>query len=765
MASIQKRVIPLRSMIVVAVCIAAWGILLGRLFYLQILSYDRYKVSTIDNISRETTVTAQRGIIYDRNMVQLATNATVWRVFISPKDIDAIEDSDDGSVSKEGVKQLIATGLSQILNVPYTTVLEKITYTNRADVTIQKNVEKETADILTAFIEENGLDNYVYTEATSKRYYPYGSVASHVIGIMGTDGGLLGLEYQYNTELTGTVGRYVTAKNASGVRMPFKYDTYIEATNGYNIISTIDLTTQHLLEEQLRKTYYDSQANNRVTGIVMDVNSFAVLAMATYPDFDLNNPYELDPDSQYKLDNSGYYSGTEEYRNLYYDLLYTMWRNKAVSEVYEPGSTFKIITTSMALEEKLVTIDEEFTCDGTYYVEGYNAPIHCHRLPPGHGTAPFKWMLQQSCNPTLMAVAGRVGRNKFYEYYQAYGYTDKTGIDLPGEAKGIYHSLNAFNQVELAVYSFGQTFKTTPLQQLTAICTVANGGKMGTPHMVSALTDDEGNVIRSYDTQIKRQVVSEEVCDIIAQVLEEGVSGDGGAKNAYVSGYKVAAKTGTSEVRDILDENGQSYLRVGSCVAFAPSDDPQIAVLIVVDQPQCASVYGSVVAAPYIADLLNEVLPYYGVERHYTAEEEAKRSVSIINYVGWPLADATANIKAWGINCKVVGEVVGDGSDIVTFQMPSAGNLVSKVNGRIVLYTGNAAVDDYEIVPNVIGMTATNASRTLLRRGFNILLEGAQNYDVGTGAVVVSQEPSEGESALYGSVVTVVLRYLDGTAN
>ncbi len=764
MASIRKRVIPLRSLIIVAVCIAAWGILLGRLFYLQILSYDRYKVSSIDNISRETSVSAQRGIIYDRNMVQLATNSTVWRAFISPRDIENIEETDDGRVSKEGIRQLVASGLSQILDVSYPDILEKLTYVNRADVTIKKDLDEETSNMLQAFIDENNLGNYVHIDSYFKRYYPYGKAASHVIGIVGTDGGLLGLEYQYDTELTGTVGRYVTAKNARGKRIPFKYDSYIEATNGYNVISTIDLTTQSLLEEQLEKTYYDSQANNRVTGIVMDVNSFAVLAMATYPDFDLNDPYQLDADSQYKLDTSGYISGSDEYRKYYNDLLYTMWRNKAVSEVYEPGSTFKIITTSMALEEKLVTIDEEFTCTGSYFVEGYNAPIHCHRLG-GHGTASFAWMLQQSCNPTLMTVAGRIGRTKFYEYYQAYGYTDRTGIDLPGEAKGIFHALSAFNQVELAVYSFGQTFKTTPLQQLTAICTVANGGRMGTPHLVSALTDDEGNVIRSFDTQIKRQVVSEEVCDIIAQVLEEGVSGDGGAKNAYVSGYKVAAKTGTSEVRDILDENGESYLRVGSCVAFAPADDPQIAVLIMVDQPQISNMYGSIVAAPYIADFLDDALPYYGVERHYTAEEEAKRSVSVINYVGWPLADATANIKAWGINCKVVGEVLGDGSDIVTFQMPSAGNYVSKVNGRIVLYTGNAAVDDYEVVPNVIGMTATNASRTLLRRGFNIQLEGAQNYDVGTGAVVVSQDPVEGESALYGSIVTVVLRYLDGTAN
>ena len=753
MASDTNRKIPIRSLVLIIMCMVLWAVLVGRLFYLQIISHERYKVGAIDNIQRETAVSAQRGIIYDRNGVQLATNMTVWRIFVSPRDV---KDASQG--------EIIAYGLSDILGVDINTIYEKLSYTSRADMTIKKNVEEEEANLVLEFIEQNGLHSQVHLEATTKRYYPYGKLASHVIGFMGTDGGLLGLEYQYNTELTGTVGRYITAKNASGERMPFKYDSYIEAENGANLMTTIDLTTQSLLEEQLEKTYHESMAANRVTGIVMDVNTGGVLAMATYPDFDLNSPYVLDEDSQVKLDTSGFVNGTNDYTNYYYELLYTMWRNKAVSEVYEPGSTSKVITTAMALEEDLVELDEKFDCTGAHYVEGYGKAIHCHRVY-GHGKGiTFQYGLQQSCNPVLMTIAARIGRDKFYDYYMAFGYTEKTGIDLPGEASPIFHNFNSFNQVELAVYSFGQTYKVSPIQQITAISAVANGGKLVTPHLVSALTDDEGNVIKSYDAEIKRQVVSEEVCKTLAAVLEDGVSGDGGAKNAYVAGYKVAAKTGTSEIRDILDENGESYLRIGSTVAYAPADDPQIAALIVVDQPMCENVYGSVVAAPYISDLLDEVLPNFGIERQYTAEEAARQNVTLLNYVGWPLQDAMANITAWGIKYKIVGELTGDG-DVVTFQMPVAGNMVSKENGKVILYTGNAAVDDYEEVPNLIGMTAQIATNSLMRRGFNIVIEGTQNYDVGTGAVVVSQEPAAGESALYGSVVTVVMRYLDGTAN
>ncbi|MFA6948295.1 MAG: penicillin-binding transpeptidase domain-containing protein, partial [Eubacteriales bacterium] len=497
--------IPARSFIIILIFIAGWMVIIGALTYYQIFHYDQYRAKVIDNVQTETTVSATRGTIYDRNMNSLATNATVWRVFISPRDI-----------TDEEQKQIIAQGLSQLLEVDYSAVIEKANKVNRADETIKKNIDEDAYAALNAFIAENDLDSQIHLEASTKRYYPYGSLASQVIGFVGTDGGLLGLEMQYNTELTGTPGRYITARSGSGKRMPFKYDSYIDAVNGANLVTTIDLNVQYLLEAQLESTYNDSDPLNRVTGIVMDVNTGGILAMGTYPDFDLNDPYTLDENSQSKLDSSGYTYDSDEYNEYYWDLLYSLWKNKAVSELYEPGSTFKIITTSMALEENLVSFDEQFTCTGTFFVDGYSKAIHCHKLV-GHGTHPFSYMLQQSCNPTLMTVAARIGRAKFYEYFQEFGYTEKTGVDLPGEASSIYHSYSGFNQVELAVYSFGQTFKVTALQQLTAICAVANGGNLVTPHDVSALVDADGNVLKSSDTEVKRKVISTEVCAEIAK--------------------------------------------------------------------------------------------------------------------------------------------------------------------------------------------------------------------------------------------------------
>ena len=492
-----NRRIAMRATIISLVCIVAWTAIIARLFDLQIVNYNKYQAKVLDNIQRETMLTAKRGIIYDRNMVQLATNYTVYRVFISPRDIESDEQA-----------RLIANGLTEILGVDYDEVIYRAGRKGRADETIKKNVSEEDADRVLEFITENKLNRQIHLEASTSRYYPYGALASHVIGLVGTDGGLLGLELEYNEYLSGSSGRYLTARNAYGLSMPYKYDTYIDASNGANLVTTIDLTLQSMLEKELEKTYHDSNPLNRVTGIAMNPKTGAVLAMATYPSFDLNNPYALTAEFQAKLDESGYEPGSTEYKSLFNTLLYTMWKNKAVSELYEPGSTFKVITASAALEENVVKLTDKFHCGGSMMIEGYGKPIHCWRRI-GHGTVTFEVGLQQSCNPTLMQLAARLGRDKFYEYFKAFGYTEKTGIDLPGEANSYYHSFAGFNQVELAVYSFGQTFKVTPLMQLTGISTVANGGYLVTPYVVEKLIDDDGNVLMSRETQVKRQVISE----------------------------------------------------------------------------------------------------------------------------------------------------------------------------------------------------------------------------------------------------------------
>ncbi len=738
----------MRATAIGLVCIVAWSLIIMRLFDLQIVNYDKYQAKVLDNIQRETTLTAKRGIIYDRNMVQLATNYTVYRVFISPRDIE-----DDAQA------RLIATGLSEILGADYNEVIDRAGRKNRADETIKKNVSEEDADRVLEFIAEHKLDKQIHLEASTSRYYPYNTLAAHVIGLVGTDGGLLGLELEYNDYLSGTSGRYLTARNASGLSMPYKYDTYIDASNGANLVTTIDLTLQSMLEKELEKTYYDSKPLNRVTGVVMNPKTGAILAMGTYPSFDLNEPYKLTEEFQIKLDESGYEPGSTEYKSLYNTLLYSMWKNKAVSELYEPGSTFKIITASSALEENVVKITDRFSCSGSHFVEGYRRPIHCWRRI-GHGSLTFEEGLQHSCNSALMQIAARLGRDKFYDYFKAFGFTEKTGIDLPGEANSYYHAFSGFNQVELAVYSFGQTFKVTPLMLLTGISAVANGGYLVTPYVVEKLIDDDGNVLMSRETQVKRQVISETTAQELAGILERGVSGNGGAKNAYVAGYTVAAKTGTSEVRDVLNESGDSYLRVGSCVAYAPAEDPQIAVLIVVDQPQSESVYGSVVAAPYVSSFLNEALPYLGVERNYSEEDLARIAVTVGDYVGKKVSEARSKINLLGLGV----EVRGDG-DIVTYQMPAYGEAINKDTGKVILYCGNESPASSVTVPNVVGMNATNCNRTLMNSGLNILIDGTTNYDIASGAVVVAQVPEAGEVVSPGTVVTVTLRYLDSQEN
>ena len=765
---INKRITQ-RSLLLIIICMIAWIALIIRLGILQIVNYSKYETSVIGNVQKETTVSAQRGMILARDMTTpLAANITVWRVFISPRDIAKPEIPEDiANIKNEDVQKnrienmitesriKIAEQLSSILGVDYDNIYERTGRVNRADETVKRNVEEEEAELVLQFIAENGFEKQIHLEASTKRSYPYSTLAAHVIGYVGTDAGLFGLELQYDADLNGTPGRYISARTGLGKRMPFKFDTFIEAQNGVNLVTTIDINMQSLLETQLEKTFHDSEAANRVTGIIMDVNTGAILAMATYPNFDLNSPYVLDEYSQKLLDEYEFLEGTDEYNEYYWNLVYSMWKNKAVTELYEPGSTFKIITTAMALEEGVVSLDDEFYCSGSHNVLGYNKPIRCHKYS-GHGTVTFRRGLQQSCNPTLMMVADALGREKFYEYFKAFGYTERTGIDLPGEALSIFHNYSGFHQVELAVYSFGQTFKVTPLQQLTAICTIANGGYLVTPHMVSAYIDDNGTILQSFDTEVKRRVISTEVCKTITEVLEEGVATDGGAKNAYVAGYKIAAKTGTSEIRDVLNDEGEAYLRVGSCIGYAPADNPQIAMIIMVDQPMCSNVYGSVTAAPYIATLMDQILPDL-VERQYTDEEMTKMNITVPFVKGWPLADAEKML-----NGRVEYEIVGVG-DVVNAQIPPGGSVMAKENGKVRLYVGDNMPEDTREVPSVVNMTASVANRHLSNLYFNIKIDGATNYNVISGAYVVSQSPEAGVRVPMGTLVTITLRYLDGT--
>ncbi|MBE6686314.1 MAG: PASTA domain-containing protein [Ruminococcaceae bacterium] len=735
----SNRRIPTRTLALIILFMVLWMIIVIRLFALQVINHEKYESNVIGNVERETDVLANRGIIYDSNMVQLATNETTWRIFVSPRDV---EDNTQAA--------LIASQLSTILDVEYDTVIAKLAKVERADETIKKDISEEEYNKIVALIDEYDLDEQIHYEAYTKRYYPYGSLASHVIGYVGTDGGQLGLELQYDTELTGVAGKYITARDAQGNRMPYKYDSYIEAQNGANLVTTIDTRIQSVLEEQLKQAYEDGNPLERVCGIVMDVDTGGVLGMGVYPNFDLNDPYKLDAESQAKLEASEYVKDSEDYNKYYWELVYSMWKNKAVTELYEPGSTFKVITTAMALEEKVTDFSETYTCTGGMKIEGYSEPIKCHKVS-GHGTVTYRVGLQQSCNPTLMQVADKIGKEKFYNYFKAFGYTQKTYVDLPGEGQSLYQEYSTFSNVSLAVYSFGQTFKVTPIQHLRAICSVANGGYLVTPHLVSKIVDDSGNVISSFEDESIRQVVSSSVCAEISEVLEEGVSGDGGAKNAYVAGYKIAAKTGTSQKRDVTDSDQV----VGSTVAYVPADDPQIAILIMVDSPQLDSRYGSVVAAPYVANTLEEILPTLGIEKQYGSGDSEMITVAISDYSGWDVKEAQDAIKGKGIAC----EIVGDG-EIVLSQTPAPGSIVQAMNAKVILYTTDSSEDDLVSVPDVIGMGAQEANAVLVSKGFNVEYNGAVNQ---SGSRVTAQSVAPGERVKYGSVITITVRHFDGT--
>ncbi len=744
-----------RARVVSALVFAVIVALVIRILWIQTVQYDTYQAKVIEQMTTESTVNADRGNIYDTNGILIATNITTYRIFIAPRTIAEEQSKADEKGEQVSYHDIITTGLASLLGEGYGVsedfVRKQLEYTYYLDRTIARQVDEETADGVLAFIDDNGLERMVYMEATGTRYYPYGTLAAHLLGFTGSDGtGLYGLEYSYDTLLSGTPGKYIVARDAQGNEMPYEYEEYIEAVDGYHLTSTTDVFIQAALEEQLKAAYEESGAQNRACGIVINPNTGAILAMATYPTFDLNDPWTLNAYDTATLQASGLAEGTEEYSKLKSELLLSGWSNKALTEAYIPGSTFKIITAAMALEQGAVKTTDHFNCSGVYTVNGIK--IHCHKLV-GHGSLTFAGGIQQSCNPVLMAVGLRVGTSTFYDYFKAFGYLGKTGIDLAGEGNSVFHDPNKFAVLDLATSSFGQNFKITPIQHIRAICAVANGGYLVTPHVVQTVTDNSGNIIASANTEQARQVISTQVCDTISAILEEGVSVSGGAKNAYVAGYRIAAKTGTSEK---IGDNDDAY--ICSCVAYAPAEAPAVCALIMVDEPTKGTLYGSVVAAPYIANLMETILPYMGVEAVYTEEELENMAVTVPNLRYYSLNQAKKSAEHAGLTLKIVGD-----GDLVLSQTPVGGTKIEKENGVIVVYTGDAVEENTLRVPDVTGMSALAANRHLINSGLNVRIAGTQNYTSGTGAVAVSQSPAAGESVAPGTVVTVTFRYLDET--
>ncbi len=712
--------------------------LISNLIRLGVVLNDYYEQKVYDQITTTSALRAHRGSIFDSNMNPLATTNTVWRIFVSTRDIKAAEKSDGKNYT-----ELIATGLADILSLDKASLIKKIRGSSVLDVTIKKSASADECRKAWSFILENSLERLVFTEAQSSRFYPNGTLAAHVLGFSGSDNqGLYGLEYYYDSYLRGKEGYYLYAKDANGNALDTEFANYVPAEDGHSLITTIDSYVQAQLESQLAQAVQNHGVTNRATGIVMNVKTGAILAMATSSPFDPNNPYVLDSISQSKLAASGLDEGSDEYKTLKRELLEVMWSNKAISETYEPGSTFKIVTVAAAIDSGAADMNDTFSCHGYHTVGGWR--IKCHKVT-GHGSSfPLSYGLQMSCNPTMMQIAERVGASRFYDYVEKFGYLEKSGIDLPSEAGTIFHKEDAIGSTELATASFGQRFKVTIINHLCAIAAVANGGTRVTPYLVEKIVDSNGNEIWAHDVIYGDTIISPTVADEVSRVLEGGVSGDGGAKNARVEGYEIAAKTGTSEKFDVLDENGNSYLRIGSTVAYNLSPDGGIATIIVVDEPQSTVKYGSVVAAPYVSALLTSILPYL----EYESDAEVEKT-DVPSLVGMSVKEAEKTLKALGISY----ELIGDGN-VVLRQTPSSNDKITSKLSTVILYTTKES--SLITVPSLVGLSAYEASKLCLELGFNVNLGGAID-----GGQVVYQSLPVGAQVSRGSIIYLKILITD----
>ena len=712
-----------RSIAILAVLGLFASYLLFTVFRLSVFMNEYYREKAYEQITTSSVLKAERGAIYDSNMNLLAGSGNVFRIFVSPREISLAERESGGEYGR-----LIANALGDILSLDKDAIYNKISNSSLLDVTVKKAASKEEYERVLGFISEMSLERLVFTEAETSRYYPEGTLAAHALGFTGSDNqGLYGLEYQYNDILSGKDGYYVYAKDANGIALDTEYSSYSPAQNGQSLVTTIDSYIQSELEAIITRAEANHGAQNRVCGIVMDTKTGAILAMATTRPFDPNSPFQLDELSLSELLESGYAEGSEEYKKLKTELMQVMWSNKAVSEIYEPGSTFKIVTVSAALDAGATTLESTFSCKGYAEVGGWK--IRCHKAG-GHGSGfPLSYGLQMSCNPCMIAISEKLGSESFYSYVKSFGLLEKTGIDLPSEATAIFHKPESIGPTELATASFGQRFKVSIINQLTAIAAVANGGELVTPYLVDKIISEDGSITYEHKTEAKRRVVSKEVADAVSKILIDGVNGSGGAKNAGVAGYDIAAKTGTSQKFDILDENGNSYLRIGSTVAYSTDSDSGIAAIIVVDEPSSQVKYGSVVAAPYISELMEKALPYLEFKSN-----EVDQLCEIGSYVGLTADAAKEKAKDDGIGYSVVG----NGTTVIG-QCPANGEYVLAENAKVILYTEKA--DDSVRVPSFVGMKLTDAVKLAIDTGLNVRLGGGSA--IGTDTVTYQSLPPE----------------------
>lgn len=745
---------------VLLVVIGLFGAVIGRLGWLQIVEASDWQKRAVSQQLSDTVVTAKRGTIYDAEMRPLAESAEVWKIIMSPKNIAACKWQDLEGVDKnkpltaeqglELQRQRIASGLAELFGLDEKKVYEQTGKTKSQYEVIKSKVEYKEKNAFSEWVNRNGLSYAFYIITDYKRYYPQGSLASNVLGFTGTDNnGLEGLEARYESVLAGTPGRIVTAQNGVGDAMPttMEYTKVVDAEDGHSLVTTIHSTIQMYTEKYLAEAVSATGTKNRGVAMVMDVNTGAVLAMATKGDYDPNDPFTItDPTT---LESLKLLSGDKKSQALS-AARQLQWNNKAITETYEPGSVFKVFTTAMGLEENLISEKTTFTCTNSYKVGGWN--IKCHTYPRAHGTLTLPQALSVSCNPYFIQLGLKVGAGTYYKYFNGFGFTEKTGIDMNGEMSnaGLYFSADHLAEYDssLATAAFGQTFKVTPIQMITAMCAIANGGKLITPHVVSQVLDGDGNVVSVTKPEVKRQIVSESTSKRICKMLGDIVNG-GGSKNAYVAGYRVAGKTGTSEKRDIKDRKEV----VASFSGFAPADNPKVAVLVLLDEPQCAIRYGGTISAPVAQKIFESILPLLGVEPSYTEEEINSLSRIAPNVVGQQVAVAQKKVANTGLKATIVGK-----GEKVLRQVPDAGQSIP-VGGAVLLYTEKTE-DSRVVVPNLVGRSVTEVRTIAGQLGLNVQMTGLIS---GSSSAASSNKQSikEGTKVPRGTVIQVNFLYED----
>ncbi len=736
-----------------------------QLYRLMIGNYDRYSKLALDNQTRVTRVGADRGYIYDRNMNILAASKTVENVYLDPQELKQ---------SRADIED-VAANLGRILEQDPQWIRQQATDLKMRYKQIAARVEDDVADAIRSYINENSISG-IHLEPDSQRYYPYGTLASQVIGFTNrSNTGCEGVEAAYNSYLEGTAGKVITTKGNNEMDMPYSYEDYLLSRQGNSVVLTVDTTVQRCLEKQMETAIAKYDVQNGAFGLVMNAKTGEILAMATIGGYDPNDYQTVaDPKTlakceelrlaylQYQPNTPEYEDGKKAYEAAVTEARLKQWRNRCISDGYEPGSTFKVMTMAAALDCGAITLDTAFSCSGSEHIPGRSQLLHCWRSK-GHGAQKTPQALQNSCNLAFAHIALKLGGERFYEYVKKFGILEKTGIDLAGESKGVFFDRSVvvdtdkWGTASLTSGSFGQTFKLTPLQLVRGIAAVVNGGYLLEPYIVSEVMDPEGNTVLKQEPTVLRQVISNEtsktMCTLLQSVVEEGT-----AKNAAVAGYLIGGKTGTSEKIDVLDANGQKTLdKIVSFVGIAPMDDPEYIVLVALDTPSRTTglyISGGVMAAPTVGGVLGDILPYLGVKQSYTEEDAAGRTVILEDLTGLTPNEAQKQLKDMGLEAVFRGE-----GEQVTGQIPAPGQSVPG-NSQVLVYLGEEPEEEMVTVPDFYGMNRQQASDAAGLLGLHILVAG--NPDIAPHITVTAQSEPKDKKVPVGT--TIRLEFTDTKA-